>query len=258
MPPPQEAELRAYFHAHPDKFRTEPLISFRQVFVSTSRGGAAEADARQIARAAGQRPAPGAADERRHPAAGRGVQPDAARAGSPRCSATTSRGRWRGPHRGAGSARCGRPTGLHLVLVTAVEPAALPPFEQVRRGGGARVVRRASRRGAGGPVSSPARRLSGDRARSAGGGAMMRLDPPAGSARGAAAAGARRLRAHEVRPGFLELRETAANAFLMTWKVPALGEYPARHYATPARNLPRHRPSRPRCRPAAPSSSTGG
>ena len=33
------------------------------------------------------------------------------------------------------------------------------------------------------------------------------------------------LSAHEVRPGFLELRETAANAFLMTWKVPALGEY---------------------------------
>ena len=33
------------------------------------------------------------------------------------------------------------------------------------------------------------------------------------------------LSAHEVRPGFLELRETAANVFLMTWKVPALGEY---------------------------------
>jgi hydrogenase/urease accessory protein HupE len=33
------------------------------------------------------------------------------------------------------------------------------------------------------------------------------------------------LRAHEVRPAFLELRETAANVFLMTWKVPALGEY---------------------------------
>jgi hypothetical protein len=32
-------------------------------------------------------------------------------------------------------------------------------------------------------------------------------------------------RAHEVRPGFLELRATAANAFLMTWKVPALGAY---------------------------------
>jgi hypothetical protein len=34
-----------------------------------------------------------------------------------------------------------------------------------------------------------------------------------------------RLDAHEVRPGFLELRETAANVFLMTWKVPALGDY---------------------------------
>ena len=34
-----------------------------------------------------------------------------------------------------------------------------------------------------------------------------------------------RLGAHEVRPGFLELRETAANVFLMTWKVPALGDY---------------------------------
>ncbi len=36
---------------------------------------------------------------------------------------------------------------------------------------------------------------------------------------------ARGLGAHEVRPGFLELRETAANIFLATWKVPALGEY---------------------------------
>jgi HupE / UreJ protein len=31
--------------------------------------------------------------------------------------------------------------------------------------------------------------------------------------------------AHEVRPGFLELRATASNVFLMTWKVPALGAY---------------------------------
>jgi hypothetical protein len=31
--------------------------------------------------------------------------------------------------------------------------------------------------------------------------------------------------AHEVRPGFLELREAAPNVYLMTWKVPALGDY---------------------------------
>ena len=45
---PQEAELRAYLQAHAEKFRTQPLISFRQVFVSQSRGTTAEADARQI------------------------------------------------------------------------------------------------------------------------------------------------------------------------------------------------------------------
>jgi hypothetical protein len=33
------------------------------------------------------------------------------------------------------------------------------------------------------------------------------------------------LLAHEVRPGFLELRETAPNVYRMTWKVPALGDY---------------------------------
>ena len=48
VPPPQEAELRAYFQSHIDKFRLAPLISFRQVFVSTRRGDAAEPDARQI------------------------------------------------------------------------------------------------------------------------------------------------------------------------------------------------------------------
>ena len=60
--PPQEAELRAYLEAHAEKFRTQPLISFRQVFVSPSRGETAEADARQIlARLVSA--APGAADE---------------------------------------------------------------------------------------------------------------------------------------------------------------------------------------------------
>jgi hypothetical protein len=48
VPPPHEAELRAYLQSHIDKFRTAPLISFRQVFVSTRRGDAAESDARQI------------------------------------------------------------------------------------------------------------------------------------------------------------------------------------------------------------------
>ena len=37
--PPSEAELQAYLTAHPDAFRTEPRLSFRQVFVSPDRRG---------------------------------------------------------------------------------------------------------------------------------------------------------------------------------------------------------------------------
>jgi hypothetical protein len=48
VPVPQEAELRAYLQAHAEKFRTQPLISFRQIFVSQSRGADADADAKQI------------------------------------------------------------------------------------------------------------------------------------------------------------------------------------------------------------------
>jgi len=36
---------------------------------------------------------------------------------------------------------------------------------------------------------------------------------------------ARGTSAHEVRPAFLDLSETASNQFLMTWKVPALGDF---------------------------------
>jgi hypothetical protein len=38
-------------------------------------------------------------------------------------------------------------------------------------------------------------------------------------------AGARPAGAHEVRPGYLDLTETSANLFEMTWKVPALGAF---------------------------------
>jgi hypothetical protein len=38
-PPPSEAELQAYLEEHPDAFRTEPRLSFRQVYVSPDRRG---------------------------------------------------------------------------------------------------------------------------------------------------------------------------------------------------------------------------
>jgi hypothetical protein len=47
--PPTEAQLQAWLDAHPDQFRIEPQVAFRQVYVSPDRrGAAADADARNI------------------------------------------------------------------------------------------------------------------------------------------------------------------------------------------------------------------
>jgi hypothetical protein len=129
VPSPQEPELRAYFAAHPDKFRTQPLISFRQVFVN-NRSGAAEADARQLlARLVSA--SPGTADGGDTLLLGEGFSQTprdriAALFGEDFAQAVAQAkpGSWVGPLRSA--------YGLHLVLVTAVEPATLPPFAQAR------------------------------------------------------------------------------------------------------------------------------
>lgn len=131
VPPPQEPELRAYFAAYPDKFRSQPLISFRQVFVK-NRGGAAEADARQIlARLVSA--SPGTADSGDTLLLGEGFNQTpldsiAALFGDDFAKAIdgAAAGSWVGPLRSA--------YGLHLVFVTAVEPATLPPFAQARPG----------------------------------------------------------------------------------------------------------------------------
>jgi PPIC-type PPIASE domain len=47
--PPTDAELQAWLDAHPDQFRSEPEVAFRQVYVSQERGQpAAEAQARRL------------------------------------------------------------------------------------------------------------------------------------------------------------------------------------------------------------------
>ena len=129
-PPPQEGDLLAYLVAHPEKFRTQPLISFRQVFVSQTRGVTAEADARQIlARlTSGARDAANEGDPlllgdgfSRTP-----LDRIAALFGDSFAQAVAHSvpGSWVGPLRSA--------YGLHLVLVTAVEPGELSRFDQVR------------------------------------------------------------------------------------------------------------------------------
>ncbi len=130
VPPPQEAELRSYFQSHIEKFRTAPLISFRQVFVSTRRGDAAEPDAQQIlARLVAN--TPGATEQADTLLLGETFSRTpldriAALLGDDFAHELThaTPAHWVGPLRSA--------YGLHLVLVTAIEPAATPPFEQVR------------------------------------------------------------------------------------------------------------------------------
>jgi hypothetical protein len=127
---PQEAELRAYFRTHLDRFQTAPLISFRQLFVSTRRGAAAEPDARRIlAKLVADTPeATGEADSlllgetfSRAP-----LTLIAALFGDDFAQglAHAAPAHWAGPLRSA--------YGWHLVLVTATEPAATPPFEKMR------------------------------------------------------------------------------------------------------------------------------
>jgi hypothetical protein len=130
VPTPQEADLRAYLQSHADKFRLAPLISFRQVFVSTRRGDAAEPDARQIL-AHLVTDTPGAADNADSLLLGdtfsrTPLDRIAALFGDDFADglAHAVPGHWVGPLQSA--------YGLHLILITAVEPAALPPFEEVR------------------------------------------------------------------------------------------------------------------------------
>jgi hypothetical protein len=127
---PQDSELRAFYAAHQDKFRTDALVSFRQIFIDAKRHEDAEDDARQLL-------------QRLQSGQGGDVQ-----AGDPLLLtegydqtpitriaelfgdgfadelAKTPPGKWAGPLKS--------PFGLHLVRVTSAESTHVPPFEAVR------------------------------------------------------------------------------------------------------------------------------
>jgi hypothetical protein len=130
VPPPQEAELRSYFAALADKFRTQPLISFRQVFVSAGRGDTAQSDARQIL-AHLVSATPGAENDGDSLLLGEGFSQTpldriAALFGDDfaHTLAQVSSGHWVGPLRSS--------YGWHLIFVTETKAAELPPFDQMR------------------------------------------------------------------------------------------------------------------------------
>jgi parvulin-like peptidyl-prolyl isomerase len=131
---PQEPELRTFYLARADKFQTEPLISFRQVFVSSRRGDGAEADARQIlARLTDAQAGAGAgADDEGDPSllAEEFNQTPLSQIGAlfgdtfAHALADLEPGEWVGPLKSA--------YGFHAVHVTAIQKGGLRPFEAVR------------------------------------------------------------------------------------------------------------------------------
>lgn len=127
---PQQTELRAFFAEHQDKFRVEALLSFRQIFIDIRRHQDAEADARRllVSLQSGQTDASGRGDPMLL-AEGFSEAPlsriaDLFGQDFANTIATAQEGRWIGPLRSA--------FGFHLVLASSVEPAHVPPFEEVR------------------------------------------------------------------------------------------------------------------------------
>ncbi|SBO43924.1 peptidyl-prolyl cis-trans isomerase [Cyanobium sp. NIES-981] len=132
---PSDQELRAFLKAHPERFRIEPQIGFRQIFLDPQRRGeglAADAQ-RLLERLNGPEP----------PADGASLgdplllQPTQVTAmpkgevaglfGTDFADALVkqARGRWVGPIPSG--------YGQHLVRVDTLEPGALPPLEQIRQ-----------------------------------------------------------------------------------------------------------------------------
>src|SRR6476660_3197521 len=124
---PDDAELRGFFDAHADKFRVEPRIAFRQVFLSLKRSNP-EAEALLPQLVASGPNVEGAGDPLLLPETfgltrlsqidaqfGEGIASELSK---------VAPGHWAGPLKSA--------YGFHLILVKAIEPSRLPPFDEVR------------------------------------------------------------------------------------------------------------------------------
>jgi hypothetical protein len=130
VPAPQDGELRVFFAHHPEKFQVEALLSFHQLFIDLKRHDNADGEARRLLTQlqSGENDASADGDpillpESYHKIARNRV---AELFGAEFADELTHtpRARWTGPLRST--------FGLHLVLMTGIEPAYVPPFETVR------------------------------------------------------------------------------------------------------------------------------
>jgi hypothetical protein len=130
---PTEAELQAYLLAHPETFRSEPRLSFRQIYLSPDlRGTRIEADAAQLLaqlnQAGAEVDAAALGDATLLESGFVDVAPSdvAAQFGADFADLLVELtvGEWHGPLRSA--------FGLHLVQVSERQDAALPALAEVR------------------------------------------------------------------------------------------------------------------------------
>jgi parvulin-like peptidyl-prolyl isomerase len=130
---PDEAELRRYHAAHAERYRTEPLISFRHVVFSPQRRPDAEGDARQALAALAPAGMAGAEPPSSDPSL---VDTSFADVDTRAVSSLFGTafalalfnlppGSWSGPIKSA--------FGVHLVVVTLKREAEPRPFEDVRQ-----------------------------------------------------------------------------------------------------------------------------
>jgi hypothetical protein len=128
--PPGDAELQAWLDAHPEQFRRDPIVGFRQVFLSADRRGAAaraDAEAALARLRAGADPAslgdPTLLPLELPPSELRNVSQQFGDAFAA-ALAPLPTGEWVGPVESG--------FGLHLVFVTAASPGLAPTLDQVR------------------------------------------------------------------------------------------------------------------------------
>jgi hypothetical protein len=127
---PQDGELRLFFAHHPEKFQVESLVSFRQLFIDLKRHDDADAEARRVLAQlqSGEDDASANGDPILLPESfSRITRSRVAEAFGAEFADQLTRAppaRWTGPLRST--------FGLHLVLLSGLEPARVPPFETVR------------------------------------------------------------------------------------------------------------------------------
>ena len=164
--PPTDTELQAWLDAHPEKFRREPQVELRQVYVSRERhGAAADAEARALlARLSAAGP-----EARIDELGDRSLLPQevalaplgeiAAQFGPELVEAVESAapGAWTGPVESG--------YGLHLVLVRRRVEGSLPALSDSPSGGGEGARGRAARAAPRVDVRAHAGEVQGDRSR---------------------------------------------------------------------------------------------